>query len=89
MAAKNIKEALLRADIKNLIGMALCIGPAHELVVRIDLAEKKILQNVLYELRDYLSHQAQYADDKDQSVLEFFNHVFEGIGTHRSGDDEH
>lgn len=89
MAAKSLKEAFFKAGIKDTIGRALCIGPAHEIVIRIDLAEKKIIENVLYELRDYFAHQAQYADRNEKSVIEFFDHVFKGIEATRRSDDEH
>jgi hypothetical protein len=83
MAAKRLEEALEHANIDLEIKKALCIGPLHELVDRIGIAEKNILNNMKYELRDYLAHRAQILGD-NATALDLFNDVFADIPAWRT-----
>ena len=76
MAAKTLKEAILRAGIKAEVQKALCIGPAYEIYERIEKSEAIIIEKIMNELRDFFAHQTMYSEFKGESVKDIFDEVF-------------
>ena len=84
MAARNLKEAIERVEIKMKVQRAICLG-TEPLSLRIDKACNEIDQTIKGEIRDTLAHEvarhcARHNDMSRYDILtEFVNELIEGL----------
>jgi hypothetical protein len=88
MVAKDLHEALLKAQIKERI-IELLVGPMSDIPGRLDEVVEKTTQDILGQLRDYFAHKAMSIDftrsEVDhKAVIKFFNDCFKGVGMNGS-----
>lgn len=70
-----LQEVLLNANVDLEIKKALCVGPAHELIKRIDRAEDIIIENIKIQLQTYLAHRV-IALGRDATAFDLYKDMF-------------
>lgn len=80
MAAKNLEQVFALIDVGTEMRKALCIGPQHEIIQRIDVRTKTINEAIRNEMKDFLAHRIMiFSKDLPDSVQVILNAFHEEI----------